>query len=42
MPVYDLLCTRDKLLAVYPGAGHNFPHEARKAAYEFVDKVLRR
>ena len=41
-PVYELLGARDKLVAVHPDAGHDFPPEVRKQAYRFVDRVLGR
>ena len=31
----------ENLKAVYPDAGHDFPEEGRKAAYEFLDKHLK-
>ena len=41
-PVYKKLNASDKLKAVYPDAGHDFPTEGRKAAYEFIDKQLKK
>ncbi|MCX5671588.1 MAG: acetylxylan esterase, partial [Planctomycetota bacterium] len=41
-PVYALLGAADKLVAVHPDTGHDFPPEARRAAYEFIDAALRR
>ena len=41
-PVYELLGARDRLRAVHPDCGHGFPREAREAAYEFIDRMLRR
>jgi dipeptidyl aminopeptidase/acylaminoacyl peptidase len=41
LPVYELFGAKENLVAVYPAAAHDFPDEARKAAYEFVDKLLR-
>lgn len=41
LPVYELLGAREKLTVVYPDAGHSFPKEVRKAAYEFLEKALR-
>jgi hypothetical protein len=41
-PVYKRLGAADKLKAVYPDAGHDFPADARKTAYEFIDAQLRR
>ncbi len=39
-PVYDLLGVRDRLVAVHPNAGHDFPPEIREEAYAFVDSHL--
>jgi pimeloyl-ACP methyl ester carboxylesterase len=39
-PVYDLLDAADKLQVNYPDCDHNFPEEARKVAYEFLDRHL--
>jgi dienelactone hydrolase len=41
LPVYELLGAKEKLVAMYPDAGHDFPDEARKAAYEFIGQALR-
>jgi dienelactone hydrolase len=41
-PVYQLLRAPDRLTAIYPEAAHSFPEEARKAAYRFLDRELRR
>jgi len=41
LPVYELFGARENLIAIYPDAAHDFPEEARKAAYEFIDKQLR-
>ncbi len=41
-PVYKLLGAAGKLVAVYPEAGHDFPPDARRAAYTFVDEALRK
>jgi dipeptidyl aminopeptidase/acylaminoacyl peptidase len=41
-PVYKALGAQDKLKAIYPDAGHDFPVDARKAAYEFIDKQLKK
>ena len=41
-PVYELLNARQWLAAVHPECGHDFPPQTRQAAYEFVDKVLKR
>ena len=42
LPVYELYGARDKLVAVHPDCGHDFPPAVREAAYTFVDKALRR
>lgn len=39
-PAYKKLRAEEKLKAIYPDAGHDFPAEARKTAYEFIDKQL--
>ena len=41
-PVYALLGAPGHLVAVYPDAGHSFPDHARYAAYEFLDRHLKR
>ena len=41
-PAYKALGAADKLKAVYPDAGHDFPADARKTAYEFIDKELKK
>jgi dienelactone hydrolase len=41
MPAYDLLGAGDRLVATYPDAGHDFPVDAREAAYSFIDAALR-
>jgi dienelactone hydrolase len=40
-PVYKLLGAKDKLAANYPDCGHDFPAEARKVAYEWLDRWLK-
>lgn len=40
-PAYKKLGAEAKLKAIYPDAGHEWPEEARKEAYEFVDKLLK-
>jgi len=40
-PVYELLGAKDKLSANYPDCGHDFPPEARKVAYEWLDRWLK-
>ena len=39
-PVYELLAAKENLVEVHPDCGHSFPPEARRAAYQFLDKVL--
>jgi hypothetical protein len=41
-PTYKALKAQDKLKAIYPDAGHDFPADARKTAYEFIDAQLRK
>ncbi|MEO2090184.1 MAG: alpha/beta fold hydrolase [Gemmataceae bacterium] len=41
-PVYEKLKAADKLKAIHPDAGHEWPEEARNGAYEFVDGVLKK
>ena len=38
--VYDLLGVHDRLVAVYPDAGHSFPGQERQLAYAFLDQSL--
>jgi len=40
--VYDLFHASERLVAGYPEAGHDFPPEVRKEAYEFIGKVLKK
>jgi dienelactone hydrolase len=40
-PVYELLGAKDALRVVYPDAGHDFPPEIRKQAYEFLEATFR-
>ncbi|TXT37507.1 MAG: hypothetical protein FD138_640 [Planctomycetota bacterium] len=40
--IYELHGKADDLVGHYPEAGHSFPEEARKRAYEFLDRVLER
>jgi dienelactone hydrolase len=40
LPVYELLGAKERLVAAYPDAGHDFPPETREQAYQFVDRVL--
>jgi hypothetical protein len=39
-PVFELFHIGRNLAAVYPQGGHDFPPEARQAAYAFIDRVL--
>ncbi len=41
-PVYELLGAADKLVAVYPTGGHDFPPEERSAAYAWLDRQFGR
>lgn len=38
--VYDFLKVKDKLQAIYPDSGHDFPTQVRFEAYEFIDRIL--
>jgi dienelactone hydrolase len=40
MPAYEMLGAKDRLVAVYPDTGHDFPVDEREAAYSFIDAVL--
>jgi dienelactone hydrolase len=40
-PVYELLGSADRLVAVYPDAEHSFPRAQREQAYRFLDRSLR-
>ncbi|MDA1014239.1 MAG: alpha/beta fold hydrolase [Planctomycetota bacterium] len=40
-PIYALYGKRDHLLANYPNSAHDFPEDARRVAYDFLDKHLR-
>ncbi len=40
-PVYELLGAKEALRPVYPDAGHEFPPEVRKQAYEFLEATFR-
>jgi hypothetical protein len=40
-PVYELLGAREKLAAIYPDCKHDFPPEARKQAYGWLDRWLK-
>lgn len=38
-PVYEkVFAAADRLVALHPGAGHSFPPEVRRQAYEFLDR----
>lgn len=39
-PIYKLYGKPDNLQAIYPNCAHDFPEEARKVAYEFLEKHL--
>lgn len=39
-PVYALLQAGDRLVAVHPDCGHDFPPAVREQAYGFIDRVL--
>lgn len=40
MPVFHLFNAGDHVVADYPEGGHGFPPEARRRAYEFLDRVF--
>ncbi len=40
--VYELFGAGDKLVEYYPKAEHSFPDDARRTAYEFLDKHLKK
>ncbi len=40
-PVYEKLGAADKLRAIHPDAGHEWPEESRREAYEFIDRWLK-
>jgi len=41
LPVYErVFKAKDNLVAAYPDAGHEFPGEIRKSAYEFLDRCI--
>jgi dienelactone hydrolase len=40
-PAYKALGASEKVKAIYPDAGHEWPAEARAEAYQFVDKWLK-
>ena len=37
----ELLGAEDRLTAVYPDAGHDFPSDVREAAYTFMDEAMK-
>lgn len=39
-PVYKLFGAEEKLQAIYPPGGHDFPEAARQAAYDWIDRWL--
>lgn len=41
LPVYKLHKAAEKLEAVYPDAGHDFPPDIREKAYTFIDRQLK-
>ena len=41
-PVYASRGAADRLVAVHPDCGHDFPREVREQAYAFVERVLGR
>ena len=42
LPVYTrIFRATDRLVAVYPDAGHEFPPDIREAAYKFLDRWLK-
>jgi dienelactone hydrolase len=41
-PAYRSLGASDRLQAIYPDAAHDFPEDARTAAYQFLDAHLKR
>lgn len=40
-PIYSLFGKADDLVGHYPEAGHSFPEQSRKLAYDFLDRALR-
>ncbi|MBC7816207.1 MAG: alpha/beta fold hydrolase [Planctomycetaceae bacterium] len=40
-PIYALYGKADDLVGHYPEAGHSFPDDSRRRAYEFLDRALR-
>ena len=41
-PVFERLGAKDNLEVIYPDGAHEFSDEARKAAYTFLDKQLKK
>ena len=41
-PIYALYGKADELIGHYPEAGHSFPDDARRRAYEFLERSLKR
>jgi hypothetical protein len=39
--VYKIFGASQNLVVVHPPGNHDFPAEARMAAYEFIDKTLK-
>jgi len=39
-PIFELHGVPEKLVGIYPPTGHSFPDDARKTAYEFLDRNL--
>jgi hypothetical protein len=40
-PTYALLGHPDRLHVLYPDCGHDFPEDARRAAYSFLEESLK-
>jgi hypothetical protein len=40
-PVYEMLGAAEKLQAIYPDCGHDFPDDARQTAYAWLDYWLK-
>lgn len=40
-PIYELFGRVDHLRAIYPESPHDFPDDARRRAYEFIDLHLK-
>jgi|GEM_PF-957677 len=39
-PLYQKFRVLDRLVALYPETGHDFPQDVREAAYRFIDRML--